>query len=375
MLQREPMALRNIVLIGPVAAALVAAASHALVACGGQQTNNLAPPPRPPDPAQITLPPIRLTRASWSPTAPAAAAVTPAPTGRRGRAPVGPSLSAELATSVLTSANEPVRACYKGLLAFSPQAAGSVTTLMRVNPDGSVSDVEPIGNTDPSLLIMMPCVLNAVRTRRFPPTRGGGMLSFPFAFRSGEVGATNGGIGAPVEMTRPRPGEIQVVNPDPISVRPWRPTLVPNTNPVRALTRDMAAEAAPDITSLVDTCYSAAMVMIPGLTGQFGFRIAIEPSGNVSRVEVQDQGLLQGPLRDCLLALGGRLKFHSSGGGALVSVDVSLAQTEGPAPGAMTPGAMTPGAPLMTPGVPGSPAVIGTPTPIGGGALMPVPTR
>ncbi len=368
-------------LLGPygfAAAALAAAASHALGACGSSQTNSLAPPPRPPDPAQITLAPIRVSRASWVNALPGGAAPeAPTGRGRARRVPTAPAMTTELATSILATANEPVRACYKGLLAFSPQAAGSITTLMRVNPDGSVADVEPIGNTDPSLLIMMPCVLNAVRTRRFPPTRSSTLLSFPFALRSGEVGVPANGIGAPVELTRPRPGEVQVTNPDPISVRPWRPTLVPNTNPVRALTRDMAAEAAPDITSLVDTCYAAATVMVPGLNGQFGLRIAVEPSGNVSRVEVQDQGLLQGPLRDCLLALGGRLKFHSSGGGALVNVDVSLAQTDAPGGAGAAPAGMLPGA--MPGVVPAGGLVAPTPVAPGGaapsGGLMPVPTR
>ena len=87
----------------------------------------------------------------------------------------------------LVAANEAVRACYRGLLALSPQSGGSITTLMRVSADGVVSDVEPIGNTDPSLLLMMPCVLNAVRTRRFPPTRSSSLLSYPFVLRSGEV--------------------------------------------------------------------------------------------------------------------------------------------------------------------------------------------
>jgi hypothetical protein len=343
-------------------------ASLVFDACGSSQTNNLAPPPRPPDPAQITLPPIRVSRASWV-NAPPGASTAPTQDaatgrGRPRRPPVVSAMTPELAASVLTTANEPVRACYKGLLAFSPQAAGSITTLMRVNADGTVADVEPIGTIDPSLLIMVPCVLNAVRTRRFPPTRSPSLLSFPFTFRSGEVGAPANGIGAPVEVPRPRPGEIQVSNPDTISVRPWRPTLVPNTNPVRTLTRDMAAEASPDITSLVDTCYAAATVMVPGLTGQFGLRIAVEPSGNVSRVEVQDQGLLQGPLRDCLLALGGRLKFHSSGGGALITVDVSLEQTENP-------GAATLPATGLVPGVT-APAGA-SPSPSGG--LMPVPAR
>jgi hypothetical protein len=351
---------------GLAAVALTAAAAHALGGCGSSQTNSLAPPPRPPDPAQLSLNAIRVSRASWANPLPGGAPdPAAAGRGRPRRPPVAPSMSTELATAVLVTANEPVRACYKGLLAFSPQASGSVTTLMRVNADGSVSDVEPIGSTDPSLLIMMPCVLNAVRTRRFPPTRGSTLLSFPFLLRSGEVGAPpNGpGIGTATELTRPRPGEMQIVNPDPISVRPWRPTLVPNTNPVRALTRDMAAEATPDITSLVDTCYAAATVMVPGLTGQFGLRIAVEPSGNVSRVEVQDQGLLQGPLRDCLLALGGRLKFHSSGGGANIAVDVSLTQTEGPASGPS-------GAAPLAPGASG--AIVGNPAAPG---LLPVSPR
>ncbi len=45
----------------------VATASWVLAGCGSSQTNNLAPPPRPPDPAQITLAPIRVTRAAWTP--------------------------------------------------------------------------------------------------------------------------------------------------------------------------------------------------------------------------------------------------------------------------------------------------------------------
>lgn len=345
-----------------IAGALTTTASLALAACGSSQTNNLAPPPRPPDPAQLTLAPIRVTRAAWAQTNPSAP--TPPPTTGRGRRPPAvPSMSMEMATPILVSANEPVRACYKGLLAFSPQASGTLTTLMRVAPDGTVGDVEPIGDPDPSLLIMMPCVLNAVRTRRFPPARASSLLSFPFTLRSGEVGAPGTGPGTPTVMPHARPGEIQVLNPDTISVRPWRPTLVPNTNPVRSLTRDMAAEAAPDITSLVDTCYSAALVMVPGLSGQFGLRLAIEPSGNVSRVEVNDQqSALQGPLRECIVALGGRLKFHSSGGGAVVSVDVSLAQSDAPAGGATLPGSTAPGT------LPA--ATIGTPS----GGLMPVPT-
>lgn len=344
-----------------MAGLFVATASWVIAGCGSSQTNNLAPPPRPPDPAQITLSPIRVTRAAWTPPAPSAAAPTPTPPrGRRGGG--GIAMSPEVAQPILVASNEAVRACYRGLLALSPQAGGSITTLMRVSADGTVSDVEPIGNTDPSLLLMMPCVLNAVRTRRFPATRGSSLLSYSFTLRSGEVGSA--ASNTPVDVQRPRPGEIPVPNLEPITVRPWRPTLVPNTNPVRTLTRDMVTEARADITSLVDTCYSAAMVMVPEMSGQFGLRIAVEPSGNVSRVEVQDQNSLAGPLRECIIVLGRRLQFHSSGGGAVVSVDVALSQTEGGATGAPATGPM---------GMPG--ATIGSPTAVGAtpqGGLMPM---
>ena len=120
-----------------LAGGLVATAAWSLGACSSSQTNNLAPPPRPPDPAQLTLQPIRVTRASWSASASSPAAPAPPPTGRGRRAASGPPMSAELAQPILQNANEAVRACYKGLLALSPQAGGSINTLMRVSPDGS----------------------------------------------------------------------------------------------------------------------------------------------------------------------------------------------------------------------------------------------
>ncbi|MEZ4409978.1 MAG: hypothetical protein R3A52_26410 [Polyangiales bacterium] len=114
----------------------------------------------------MTLPELRVTHAPWRSPEPAA---IPALTvrGRRGM-----DLTAEVAQPVLASANEPVRACYRGFLAFSPEAAGAIMTRMRVNTDGSVSDVETIGHVDQSLsLAMVPCTVAAVRQRRFPDAR------------------------------------------------------------------------------------------------------------------------------------------------------------------------------------------------------------
>lgn len=275
------------------------------------------PPPRAPDPVVLGLPAIRVGHAAWSTTNdPNASAFV----GRRGQ------LTQALAEAVLRSANEPVRACYKGFLAFNPQAAGSVTTLMRVDPDGQVRDVETVGSPDPSVALMMPCVLDAVRSRRFPPTRGSWLVSFPFVFSNGEPGGNPAPLGAPA---RPRPGEITATNPDPITVRAWRPTLTPNRDPAAAATQELMAESAADITSLVDTCYAAALVIVPTLAGNFTLRVAVEPSGHVRDLETEAQGMLGvGPWRDCIRTLGRQLLFHASVTGAAISVPVTVELTE-----------------------------------------------
>lgn len=275
------------------------------------------PPPRAPEPAALSLSPVRVAHAPWTQSNdPSNAALV----GRRGQ------LTQALAEAVLRSANEPVRACYKGFLAFNPSAAGSVTTLMRVDPDGQVRDVETVGSPDPSIALMMPCVLDAVRSRRFPPTRGSWLVSFPFSLNNGEVGTT---APPPATTARPRPGEIAATNPDPITVRAWRPSLVPNTAPARVATQELMAESVPDITSLVDTCYAAALVIVPTLSGNFNLRIAVEPSGHVRDLETEAQGMLGvGPWRDCIRTLGRQLLFHASVTGAAISVPVTVDLTQ-----------------------------------------------
>lgn len=318
-----------------------------LAGCPPPRNQPRPAPPAPPPPVSLTLSPIRVSRAPWAQSATAPAA-TPPRGGRRG-------LTLDLAQPVLASANDAVRACYKGLLVITPQAQGTMTVLMRVNPDGAVSDVEHIGQPDPSLLLMMPCVSAAVRSRRFPPLRSPALASYTFVFRSGEVGGPTpqGGFAS---TAAPRPGELQVPNTEPITVRPWRPALVPNTNPVHTLTRDMVNESTPDVTSMLDTCYSAALVMVDSLSGEFTMRFAVEPSGRVHDVEVNDNGALAGPLRQCISELGRRVLFHSSTGGATVSIPISLnidgeaapstgttPATPGAAPTAPTTGAPTSG--------------------------------
>lgn len=290
-----------------------------LAACSRPPPPVMAPMPQPPpEPTRLELPAVRVTHAGWI-------APTPAPlTGRNARR----GLTREILQPILVSTNEPVRACYKGLLAFSPQAAGTISVLMHVGPEGNVIDVETVGTPDASLSIMLPCVLNSVRSRRFPVTRGHTVASWAFQFQASELAQPNG---PPVlSNATPRPNEIQVPNPDVIAVRAWHPALSPNANPARVYDQELASAAIPDVTSLTDTCFAAALTVMPDITGQFTLRLAVEPSGNVARAEVSGQIL--GPLHDCIAVLGRQLRFHPAVNGADISIPVTLAREDAAAP-------------------------------------------
>lgn len=283
--------------------------------CASRPTRPVGPA-RPPDPVQVTLPEVRVTRNAWRTPTPQQLVFTRRNQGQR--------LDINLAQPALLSSNDPARACYKAFLAFSPQAAGQVVTLMRVNGEGSVDDVETIGSTDPSLSIMTPCVLNAVRSRRFPATRMPSLVSFPFIFRSGEVGGPNSGPPPVADLPAARPGEVRVPNPEPVVARPWRPALVPNATPTATLSRDQVDQVVPDVQSLMDTCYGAALVMLPDFAGDFTLNLSVEPSGHVNRLGVTSRGTFSAPMQQCIETLGRQLVFHASITGAQVTIPVTL---------------------------------------------------
>lgn len=291
------------------------------------------PPPRPPEPSAITLPELRVTHAPWRSPEPVE---NPALT-QRGRR--GINLSADLALPTLTAANAPVRACYRGFLAFSPDAAGSITTRMRVNTDGSVSDVEVIGHVDQSLsLAMVPCAMSAVRALRFAPMRNPALVSFNFVFRPSDTAPMPDARDVPV----PNRGEIRVTNPETITVLPWRPRAVPSATRDQAMTREMVDTVVPDARSLIETCFAAALVVTPSIHGDFSLQLAVEPSGNVNRLDTNARTPLNEPLRQCIITLGRQLQFPPSRAGAQVTVPVTLVLDESPTPAtATTPTAVT----------------------------------
>ena len=291
-------------------------------ACASRRPPPPTTAPRPPEAVSISVDNVRVARAAYS----TQTASQQLPVPRRGsrRGPTG-GLSAEMAQPVLMTANDLVRACYRPFLALSPQAGGTVITLMRVSPDGTVSDVETLGTPDPSLSIMVPCLFSALRSRRFPAVGAPSLVSFPFTFHSGEVqGSQNS---PPPEMPRPRPGEVQVMNPETVVARPWRPTLTPNATVAPVHTRAMVDQALPDITSLVDACYGVVLVDRRDFSGSFTLRTVVESSGRVSRVEL-DPPTFDPLFRQCVVTLGPQLHFHPSVTGANVSIPFTLVVTE-----------------------------------------------
>ena len=301
--------------------------------------------PRAPEPVVLSLAAVRVSHGPRTSQTPPP--VPPPP--RRGARRSG-SMSLDLAQPILVSANEPVRACYKAFLAFSPQAGGTIITLMRIGPSGSVDDVETIGSPDPSLAIMSQCVLAALRTRRFPGLGSPSLLSFPFSFRSGEI---NGQTVPTPQFPAQRPGEMQVPNPENITARPWRPALIPASTPAPVMTSVMLEAVVPDVQSLADTCYAATLVVNPSAEGDFTLRAAVEPSGNVNRLDITPPEF-PSPMRDCVVTLGRQLHFHPSVSGASVTIPVSLHRADPDAPAA--------------PAASATPAATSTP----GGALLPV---
>ncbi len=265
---------------------------------------------------------VRVARAAYSAQTPSQQLPVPRRGGRRGP---GGGLTAEVAQPVLMTANDLVRACYRPFLALSPQAGGTVITLMRVSPDGSVSDVETLGTPDPSLSLIVPCIFSALRSRRFPAAGSPSLVSFPFTLHSGEVqGSQNS---PPPEMPRPRPGEVQVMNPETVVARPWRPSLTPSATVAPVHTRQMVTQALPDITSLVDACFGAVLVDRPDVAGTFTLRTVVEASGRVSRVEL-DPPTFDPLFRQCVVTLGPQLHFHPSVNGANVSIPFTLVVAE-----------------------------------------------
>ncbi len=290
-----------------------------VAACSSRPPPRPLTAPHPPDPIAISLPEVRVAHAQW--TSPTPPPMPPPP--RRGSRRSG-SMSLEVAQPLRVSTNEPVRACYKAFLAFSPQAGGSIVTLMRIGPSGSIDDVETIGSPDPSLAIMSQCVLAALRTRRFPGLGAPSLVSFPFSFRSGEI---NGQTVPMPTLPTPRPGEMQVPNPENITVRPWRPALIPASTPAHVMTRELVDAVVPDVQSLADTCYAATLVVNPAAEGDFTLRVAVEPSGNVNRLDITPAEF-PSPMRDCVVTLGRQLHFHPSVTGAIVTIPVSLHRVE-----------------------------------------------
>ncbi|MEZ4409979.1 MAG: AgmX/PglI C-terminal domain-containing protein [Polyangiales bacterium] len=130
------------------------------------------------------------------------------------------------------------------------------------------------------------------------------------------------------DVPAPNRGELRVMNPETITVLPWRPQVVPTSTRDQLMTREMVDTVVPDARSLVETCYAAALVVTPNVRGDFSLQIAVEPSGNVNRLETNARTPLNEPMRQCIITLGRQLQFPPSRAGAQVTIPVTLVLDE-----------------------------------------------
>jgi hypothetical protein len=107
------------------------------------------------------------------------------------------------------------------------------------------------------------------------------------------------------------------------------------------MTRVLVDAVVPDVQSLADTCYAATLVMNPSAAGDFTLRVAVEPSGNVNRLDITPPEF-PSPMRDCVVTLGRQLHFHPSLTGAIVTIPVSLHLVEADATAGAPAGGLMP---------------------------------
>ncbi|MBI5517680.1 MAG: hypothetical protein HY909_28170 [Deltaproteobacteria bacterium] len=303
------------------------------LACAGSRPAPVAPAPPPaPTVTSVSLPPLRVEHPGWNSPAP-----TPLPRRARG-------LSAEAAQPVLATTNGPVRACFRALLTVNPTAQGTLTTMLRVGADGNVTDVETIGAPEPSLALLQPCVFGALRSRRFPASRGPALFSFAFSFRPGEATGDTPPV-APAQAQRP--GVIAVANPETLAVGAWQPSLTPNAAPSGPPSEALVAASLEDLRALSLTCYTAALAVAPDAEGDLSLRLEVSAAGSVSRVEVTEARPFAAPIRDCIQVLGTRLRFHPAYNPSAITIPITLARSA-PAEPAPAPS----GTPVGTPTTP-----------------------
>jgi hypothetical protein len=94
---------------------------------------------------------------------------------------VSPRLRPEEIRSVLRSARKDQRVCAEALFARDPSASGKVTLKLEVKGDGTVHEPTLEAPSAPGLgeLAFQKCMLDAVRTLRFPAAGANVKVSFP----------------------------------------------------------------------------------------------------------------------------------------------------------------------------------------------------
>lgn len=219
-----------------------------------------------------------------------------------GSAAVRGSLSREVIRRVIRRHINRVRHCYERQLQSEPSLEGRLTIRFTIAATGNIQSATAAADTLHSGAVQS-CVVQVVRSMRFPAPNGGGIVvvSYPFIFRPGTSTMTT------MTTTTMATPMTPVVRPGMASVR----GRLDRAEILRVVRRNQAA---------VRYCYEVELQRAPGLEGRLTARFEILPTGRVASASIASDTMGNNNVSSCIARQIRRWRFPQPEGGGSVSV-------------------------------------------------------
>lgn len=191
------------------------------------------------------------------------------PTIRTGMAAVRGSLSRDVIRRVIRQHIRRVRYCYERQLQQDPNLNGRITVRFVISTAGLVQSASATNDTLGSQAVST-CVVQVVRTMRFPAPTGGGIVAvnYPFIFNTGAT---------PMTTNIPSMARARVANGQPTVTG-----TLSRTEILRVIRSNQAG---------VRYCYERAVNRDPSLAGRITVRFQVATDGRVSSARVTSNTL------------------------------------------------------------------------------------
>ena len=206
-----------------------------------------------------------------------------------------------------------VRFCYERALAQDASLQGRITIQFIVAANGHVQSAAATSDTVGSGSVQS-CVVQVVRTLRFPAPSGGGIVvvTYPFVFNPGRSAPSAPSMAPSMASAAVQP----VVSPGRTTVR-------------GSLDRSVIQRVMRRNQSAVRRCYERELQRAPNLAGRVTVRFEIAPTGRVASAQVAGDTLGNAGVSECIVREVRRWVFPQPEGGGSVTVSYPLYFREG----------------------------------------------